>query len=69
MDRDQIERIQMAASDIKNFNDCYSDCELHGDRDGGVPAAKILAWLIENPHMADIAMKIKKNHPLLQVIP
>jgi hypothetical protein len=62
MEIKQIERIQIAASDIKNFNDCYSDCEIHGDREGEVSASKILSWLINNPHMADIAMQIAKNH-------
>jgi hypothetical protein len=62
MDSKEIERIQVAAADIRNFNDCYSDCELHGDRNGEVGASKILSWLIENPHMADIATQIAKNH-------
>ncbi len=62
MDKDRIKRIQIAASDIKNFNECYQECSLHGDREGYVEAASILAWLIENPHMADIAMQIKDSH-------
>ena len=59
LDKKKINKIQMLADEINNFNDCYKDCVIYATYDGSVVAEDILAWLIENPHFAEIAAKIK----------
>ena len=62
MNKEQIKKVQECASDIKNFSDSYDDCRIYPDRNEEVSYATVLEWLIENPHMAEIAMQIKKIH-------
>ena len=59
MDLEKIKNIQRIASEIGNFRDCYTDCNVPVVN-GQVQMESILAWLIENPHMAKIAIDIKK---------
>ena len=59
MNTEQIKNIRKKASAIDNFEQCYNDIQLHGDRDGNVKYEQVLAWLIENPDMQDIANEIK----------
>lgn len=56
-----IETIEKVAAEIANFNDCYEDIKLHGDRfDNGISANKLIEFLIDNPHLQQIADKIAK---------
>lgn len=56
-----IEKAEQLASAIRNFRECYSQCVLHGSSpDYDVKAAQLIEWLIENPHMAQIADDIKR---------
>lgn len=57
----RLENIQKLSDAIRNFKECYTDCELWGSYpDGNVTQEVIMTWLIENPHMAEIAQKINK---------
>jgi hypothetical protein len=57
----RLEQIQKLADEIGNFKECYAVCKLWGSLpDGDVDAETILAWLIENPHMNELALSIKK---------
>ena len=58
MTKDRIEKIQKLNSEIKNFKSCYDGVELWGELDGPVPADKLIAFLIENPHFQKMADKI-----------
>ena len=60
MDAIKIEKYKLIADELENFDACYKSIELSAGRDGYVNSAVILAWLIENPHMAQIAAKINK---------
>lgn len=61
MTKDDIEKTEKLAAEIQNFRDCYSNAgELWGTRDGPVMMATLLEWLIENPHMNEIAQDINK---------
>jgi len=59
-----IEKITEIANEVANFNSCYKDCELWGGRDMPVSSPSLLRWLIDNPHMAEIALKINKMNNL-----
>ena len=55
----RLEQIQKLADAIKNFKECYETCELWGScPEGNVEVTNLMAWLIENPHMAEIAKGI-----------
>jgi len=61
MTKEEIEKAEKLACEIQNFRDCYVNAgELWGMRDGPVMMATLLEWLIENPHMSDIAQNINK---------
>ena len=60
MDTLKIEKYKLIADELENFDHHYKGIELAGDRDGYVSPVAILAWLIENPHMAQMAAKINK---------
>jgi hypothetical protein len=55
MDSDKISSIQKAAGEIENFRQCYDGCKIYANREGDVDYERMLAWLIENPHMQKIA--------------
>ena len=58
MDAIKIEKYEEIAAALENFNDCYQDIILKGTIGGVVKPSTVLAWLIENPHMAEIAKQI-----------
>jgi hypothetical protein len=60
VDKIDIKRIQDQSSAIENFKECYRGCTLYASMDGDVEYQTLLEWLIDNPHMAEIALKIKK---------
>jgi hypothetical protein len=60
MDIKRLENICKLNSEIESFKDCYEGTELCGGRDGPVSAAKLISFLMENPHFQEIADKIKK---------
>jgi len=56
-----IEKAEKLAGLIRNFRDCYESCVLWGSSpDGDVKAERLIEWLIENQHMAEIAADIRK---------
>ena len=55
-----IELVREISEEVKNFEDCYTNCILIGDIDGDIDATTILFWLLDNPYMAEIAANIKK---------
>ena len=60
MDAIKIEKYKLIANVIDSFTECYGDIPLYGSKDGHVESAVLLAWLMNNPHMAEIAAKIHK---------
>ncbi len=61
MDQAKIIKIQKLSDALRNFNDCYADCVLWGScPDGDVHREQMLSWLIENPHMGEIAKQINE---------
>lgn len=57
-----IEKAEKLAAAIANFRSCYADCKLWGSSpDGDVKAERLIEWLIENPHIPEIADDIRKN--------
>ena len=60
MKQEKIETIQKISKEIDNFNACYKDCKLYSNQYGDIKANTILSWLMEHPHMAEIAANIKK---------
>ena len=60
MNIDKIEKYSKVVSEINNFRDCYEDIKIWANTEGCVEASVILSWLIENPHMAEIANEISK---------
>ena len=62
MKAQDIEKAEKLAGAIRNFRECYSSCVLWGSApDGDVKAERLIEWLIENPHMAEIANDIRKH--------
>ena len=62
MKAENIEKAEKLADAIKNFRDCYRSCVLWGSApDGDVKADRLIEWLIENQHMAEIANDIRKH--------
>jgi hypothetical protein len=62
MKQKDIEKAEKLAAEIQNFRDCYASCVLWGSApDGDVKAEKLIEWMIENPHMAQIAEEIRKH--------
>ena len=58
---EKLVKIKKLSDAIEEFNGCYADCVLWGScPDGDVHRETILSWLIENPHMSDIAKRIKE---------
>jgi hypothetical protein len=58
---DEIKRSKELAREVENFNGLYSTCTLWGSvPDGDVRADQLLAWMIENPGLAEIAADIAK---------
>ncbi len=56
-----IQQVQKTSKEIDNFTSCYRECVLYAAQpDGDVKMEQILEWLIKNPHMSEIALKIKK---------
>ena len=55
-----IEKIQKLNAEIENFKACYDGIELWGVVEGPVSAEKLIEFMIENPHMQEIANNIKK---------
>lgn len=55
-----IFKVEEIAGEIANFKDCYSDIQLWGQRDGPVTAGVLIQWLMDNPHMDQIAQSIAK---------
>lgn len=61
MKAQDIEKAIKLAGAIRSFQDCYSSCVLYGSSpDGDVKSERLIEWLIENPHMAEIAADIRK---------
>ena len=60
MNVEKIKKYSDVVEKIDSFRICYEDIKLYGNIDGYVDAPAILAWLIENPHMAEIANEISK---------
>jgi len=55
-----IEKIQKLNSEIDIFRDAYKECVLYGSSpDYCVTMENMLKFLIENPHLHDIAMSIE----------
>lgn len=63
MDSQKIEKIQKLNAEIQNFRDCYEGNELWGDIEDCVSPERLIAFLIENPHLQQIADAIKKLDP------
>lgn len=59
----KITEIMKLSAEIQNFYDCYDDTtdKLWAKRqsDGAIQAEDLLEFLLENPHLAQIALKIK----------
>lgn len=55
-----IEKIETISSEIKNFRSAYEGIELWGTIDDPVPPLKMLKFMIDNPHMQQIANNIDK---------
>jgi len=61
MDEVKLKQIRKLSVEISNFEDCYSAIHLYGGPSGEhVNVETVLSWLINNPHMAEIAEKISK---------
>lgn len=61
MTPERIKQARQLTEEINNFTDCYQLCQLWGScPDGDVAPDVLLAWLISNPHMAEIAVSINK---------
>lgn len=60
MKAESVIAISKMSKEIENFFDCYTSCELWGKQDGPVSTEDLLEFLTENPHMADIALRIQK---------
>ena len=60
MTSQEIQKIQKLNSEIENFRDCYEGIELYGEVESFVSVEKLIEFLIENPHLADIAKNISK---------
>lgn len=61
MTNQDIEKAEKLADAIKNFKNAYSSCVLWGSApDGDVRPEQLIEWLVENPHMAEIAAEIHK---------
>lgn len=62
--KQNIRAIEKTANLIENFRTCYYDVNdtrlMASDRDGNVSHTAVLEWLIENPHMQEIANNINK---------
>lgn len=54
----KLEDIEKVASDIQNFRDCYEGIELWAGRDGSITANQLINFMIDNPHMQEIANQI-----------
>ncbi len=54
----KIEDVEKIASDIQNFRDCYEGIELWGEGDSFVTANQLINFMIDNPHMQEIANQI-----------
>lgn len=60
----KIQDIMKLSAEIQNFYDCYNETKkLYAkvQSDGSVRAEDLLEFLIENPHLAEIALKIKES--------
>lgn len=63
----KIQDIMKPSAEIQNFYDCYNDLQmankLYSKRqsDGSIRAEDLLEFLIENSHLAEIALKIKES--------
>ena len=55
-----LNKVNELGSQINNFIECYKECELWGGVDGPVSAEKLIDFIIENPHLIDIAKSIEK---------
>ena len=59
----KITEIMKISSEIQNFYDCYEDTteQLYAERQTGgkVNPEDLLEFLLENPHMMEIAQRIK----------
>lgn len=69
MKAEKIKNIQKIAQAINNFNECYKDCgKLYSNVNGDIPAEKFLEFLIENPHLQQIANEIIKLNKELSYV-
>lgn len=65
----KISEIMKMSVEIQNFYDCYNDLQMANKlytrrplaSDGVILAEDLLEFLIENPHLAEIALKIKES--------
>lgn len=58
----KIAEIMKVSSEIQNFYDCYAETiSLYAKRqsDGAIQAEDLLEFLIENPRLAEITLRIK----------
>lgn len=57
-----IENINKLHEKINSFDECYKLCKLWGSSpDGDIRPDKLLEWLMENIHMSEMALDIKKQ--------
>lgn len=60
----KIQDIMKLSAEIQNFYDCYAEGDsLYAKRqsDGSIQAEDLLEFLIENSHLAKIALRIKES--------
>lgn len=61
MNAEKIAKVQKLNAEIDNFKNAYEGGEsLWGDQDGHVSAESLLAFLIENPHLQEMAATVDK---------
>ena len=60
MNQDKIEKSLALVAEIENFRDCYNDDRLWAETDEPVSAEHLLAYLIQYPHLQEIADRINR---------
>ena len=56
----EFEKIKEISDEIDNFKACYDGHELWGDREDCVNHHTLIAFLIDNPCLGEIAVKLDK---------
>ncbi len=61
MNKSEMRQLSKLSGEIRNFKACYELCDkLRVNEDGSIGHEDLLIWLMNNPHMAEIANDIKK---------